>query len=70
MKLAETLYRKVQLLPESAQQEALDFVEYLENKSRRDESAWSLFSLAAALRGLESDVWPEYGLDDLKERWH
>jgi ABC-type glycerol-3-phosphate transport system substrate-binding protein len=56
-------------LPEPAQKEALDFVEYLEQKSHQDDRLWSLNSLASALDGLESDIWPEYRSEDLKERW-
>ena len=69
MQLAEIVYKKVQSLPEPAQQEVLDYVEYLELKSRKDDSEWAQNSLRVALRGLEGDDWPEYGPDDMKECW-
>jgi len=69
MQLAEIVYQKIKSLPEPAQKEVLDFVEYLEQKSRQDDRLWSLMSLESALRGLEPDIWPEYGPEDLKERW-
>jgi hypothetical protein len=69
MQLAEIVYRKVKSLAEPEQKEVLDFVEYLEEKLRRDDRAWSLHSLAAATAGLESDNWPEFKPEDLKEHW-
>jgi hypothetical protein len=69
MILAEIVYQKTKSLPEQAQKEILDFVEYREQKSRQDDRFWSLMSLESALRGLEGDSWPEYGPDDMKERW-
>jgi len=69
MQLAEIVFKKVQLLPETAQREVLDFVEYLEQKSRLDDRDWSVHSLAAALRGIEADTWPDIRMEDLKERW-
>jgi hypothetical protein len=69
MIVAEIVYQKIKLLPEQAQKEILDFVEYLERKSHPDDHLWSLISLESALRGLESDTWPDYGPNDLKERW-
>ena len=70
MQLPEIVYNKLKSLPEPAQKEVLEFVEYLEQKSRRDDRLWCLSSLATALQGLESDVWPAYEDGDLKERWH
>ena len=69
MIVAEIVYQKIKSLPEQAQKEILDFVEYLERKSHPDDNLWSLMSLESALRGLESDTWPDYGPEDLKERW-
>jgi hypothetical protein len=67
MQLPEIVYDKLKSLPEPAQKEVLEFVEFLEQKSRQDERLWSLSSLASALQGLESDVWPVYEAGDLKE---
>jgi hypothetical protein len=69
MQLAEIVYNKIRSLPEPAQKEVLDFVEYLEQKSRQDDHRWSLLSLQSAMQGLEDDDWPEYGVEDLRERW-
>jgi hypothetical protein len=67
MKTAEVIYQKVKTLPEASQSEVLDFVEYLTQKLRREDAAWSEMSLANALRGMESDVWPDYDEEALKE---
>ena len=69
MQLAETAIKKIQSLPEAIQREVLDFIEFLEQKSRRDDQQWSGLSLALAQRGLESDNWPEYRAGDLREHW-
>jgi len=69
MKTAELIYQKVRSLPETSQGEVLDFIEYLTRKLRREDTAWSEMSLANALRGMEEDVFPDYGESDLKERW-
>jgi len=69
MQLAEIVFKKMQSLPESVQREVLDFIEFLEQKSRRDDRHWSRLSLALALRGMESDNWPEYRTEDLREHW-
>jgi hypothetical protein len=49
----------------------LDFVEFLESRRqehtvREDEIAWSAFSLASAMRGMEDEETP-YSLADVKE---
>ena len=69
MKTVDRIYERVQVLPESVQQEVLDFVENLAHKLRQKEMHWSELSLKAALHGLEDDVWPEYGEEDFKEKW-
>ena len=56
-------------LPEEAQREVLDFVAFLKQKLRKEDGRWTELSLAAALRGMEGDVWPEYAEQDFKERW-
>jgi hypothetical protein len=60
MKLAEKIISHIENLPETYQAEVLDFVEFLENKSRKlrggddeDRSLWSHFSLSQAMRGME-----------------
>ena len=69
MTVADVIYDKVRGLPELTQHEVLDCVEYLSLKLREEEACWSELSLAAALRGLEEEVWPEYSEEDLKEKW-
>jgi len=59
----------VKLLPEPTQQEVLDFVDYLLQRSRQEDVLWSRLSLRWALRGLEDEEWPEYDAQDLKEKW-
>jgi len=63
MSVAEQILQHVSSLPEAAQSEVLDFVEYLEAKS--DRTNWSEFSLAQAMRGMESEK-ELYSLKDIK----
>jgi hypothetical protein len=58
-------------LSESARQEVLDFVEFLESReaeevARQDNAQWSRLSLTSAMRGMEGKDSP-YTLSDLKE---
>jgi len=58
-------------LSESARQEVLDFVQFLESReagevARRDNARWSRLSLTSAMRGMEGEDSP-YALSDLKE---
>jgi len=63
MSVAEQILQHVSSLPEAAQSEVLDFVEYLESKS--DRNNWSEFSLTQAMRGMESEK-EFYSLKDIK----
>jgi hypothetical protein len=73
MTTADLIYQKVKNLPDEKQIEVLDFLEYLDLKSHVGaegmEIDWASFSLAAAMRGMESEAMPEYALSDLKERF-
>ena len=84
MPVTERINERVRRLPERAQAEVLDFVEFLLTKSEREtrkpetteqepaqqeERAWNQFSLASALRGMEDEDGPDYTEDDLKERF-
>jgi hypothetical protein len=69
MTIAELVQEKVRLLPEPTQQEVLDFVDYLLQRSRQEDVLWSKLSLRWALRGLEDEEWPEYDAQGLKEKW-
>lgn len=69
MAVAEQIQEKVKLLPQSAQYEVLDFVEYLLHRSRQEDLLWSKLSLRWALRDLEDEEEPEYDGEDLQETW-
>ena len=70
MTLTEEILQHVQTLPESVKAEVLDFVEYLELKSKKveEEVEWSDLSLSYAMRGMEKETTP-YSINDLKERY-
>lgn len=73
MTLAEKIFSHIENLPETYQAEVLDFVEFLESKSKKlgdgedeDRAPWSQFSLSQAMQGMEDDD-ELYSLDDLVE---
>lgn len=71
MTTSEAIIQHLKRLPEPAKAEVLDFIEFLQARApksaaRREELAWSEFSLASAMRGMEDEDSP-YTLDDLKE---
>lgn len=71
MTTAQAIARHIETLPEAAQREVLDFVEFLESMTepgivRERDGAWSSFSLASAMRGMEDEPSP-YTVADLKE---
>jgi hypothetical protein len=67
MSVIEKLTKDLQNLPDSAQAEVLDFVEFLTTKAQNAEHAeWAAFSLTQAARGMEKE--PDlYSECDLKE---
>lgn len=73
MSITESIQKHVQLLPDTLQQEVLDFVKFLlfkreqEATPEQDEIEWLDFSLASAMRGMEDEDTPVYTTDDLKE---
>ncbi len=69
MAIAELVQEKVKLLPEPTQREVLGFVDYLLQRSRQEDVLWSKLSLRWALRGLEDEEWPEYDVQELREKW-
>ena len=69
MKTLDRIYEETKALPETVQREVLDFVEYLAHKLQKENAGWPGLSVAAALRGLEDEVWPEYRNEDIKEKW-
>lgn len=71
MTTSEAIVQHLRSLPESTKQEVLDFVEFLKSRRqermiREEEMAWSEFSVASAMRGMEEEETP-YTLADLKE---
>lgn len=70
MTLTEEIVHHIQSLPDSLKAEVLDFVEYLEIKSKKSEEEidWSALSLSFAMRSMEKELTP-YTIGDLKERF-
>lgn len=70
MTLTEEIIQHVQTLPELLKAEVLDFVEYLELKTKKvqEEIDWSALSLSSEMRGLEKEA-TLYSVSDLKERF-
>jgi hypothetical protein len=71
MTTVEKIAQHLQSLPEPAQQEILDFVEFLKlrrdiPKDREENAMWTDLSLASAMRGMESED-SSYALTDIKE---
>ncbi len=71
MTTTQAILEHLKVLPESAQQEVLDFVKSLESRwtglARSEEDvAWSHLSLACAMRDMEDEK-TAYTLADLKE---
>ena len=70
MSTAEKILEQLQNLPESVQAEVLDFVSYLEAKTKntvQEPNVELEISLLMAMRGMEDEDVPEYSRDDLKE---
>jgi hypothetical protein len=70
MNTAEKIYGHLLNLPESVQDEVLDFVSYLETKANNailEPNIELKISLAMEMRGMEDEDLPEYTMDDLKE---
>ena len=67
MTIDEKIYRYVQKLPRSFQQELLDYVEYLVMKANQEEKRdWDSLSLSSAMRGMDDET-VSYNLSDLQE---
>jgi hypothetical protein len=68
MSTAEAILQHLKSLPDSAQREVLDFVQFLESRlTEREESLmWSDFSLTSAMQGMEDEE-TLYSLADIKE---
>ena len=70
MTTLEKIVENLKTMPESAQTEVLDFVEYLKSKEDRggDGYQWGQFSLDFAMRGIAEEPSP-YGVQDIKEKF-
>jgi hypothetical protein len=67
MSIAERINITVKRLPELKQIEVLDFVEYLQSRTEKEEyKEWNDLSLSSAMRGMEDEHSP-YSTNDLKE---
>ncbi|MCX5643201.1 MAG: DUF2281 domain-containing protein [Phycisphaerae bacterium] len=71
MTTAQAILEHLKSLPDSARREVLDFIKFLESRreeliQREEDAAWSHFSLASAMRGMEDEETP-YTVADLKE---
>jgi hypothetical protein len=66
----EEIVENMKAMPESAQAEVLEFIEFLKYKERNydDSQKWSGFSLASAVRGISEEPSP-YGEQDIKEKF-
>jgi hypothetical protein len=71
MGLAERIFEEVKALPEDEARKVLLFIEHVKavEQVAEEKGGWEKLSLAGALAGLEDDVFPEYGEDELLERW-
>jgi hypothetical protein len=69
MTTLEKIVENLKTMPESAQTEVLDFVEYLKSKEDRggDGYKWGEFSLDSAMRGIAEEPSP-YCVQDIKEK--
>ena len=70
MTTLEKIVENLKTMPESAQAEVLDYVEYL--KSKGDDGVegykWGEFSLDSAMREIAEEPSP-YGVEDIKEKF-
>jgi hypothetical protein len=68
MVLNEKIQECIRKLPESLQEEMLDYLEFLLVKAQRENNDWSSLALASALRGMQNE--PDlYTLSDLKVKY-
>jgi hypothetical protein len=74
MTIKQVIQEKIDILPESKQEEVLNFLNSLiesqsEFHAQYENVEWAQFSLEQAMRGLENDLLPEYTEQDLKKKW-
>lgn len=69
MVMNQQIQAYLEKLPAAYEEEVLDFLAFLLVKSEREEEkAWSKFSLAAAMRGMEKEP-SIYKISDLKVKY-
>lgn len=72
MTIVEKIIDQLKSMPEYAQAEVLDFVEYIKSKENRkgegEDYEWSKFSLESAMREIKEES-RSYRVEDLKERF-
>ena len=71
MTTTETILQQLKSLPEFEQRVVLDFVEFLKFRHQKpteseEDTSWTEFSLASAMRGMEGEETP-YTLSDIRE---
>ncbi len=74
MNIVEQIRQKSSQLPEHLQREVLDYIEFVlakraEREQRQMDSAWSDFSLASAMRGMEDEDISDYETVKFVEKW-
>jgi hypothetical protein len=69
MTTLEKIVENLKTMPESAQTDVLDYVEYLKSKEERGGNGypWMQFSLESAMRGIAEEPTP-YAVEDIKEK--
>ncbi len=71
MTTIQAIVQRLQVLPETAQQEILHYTEFLHTRAKEREEAgshdaWTALSLSTAMRGMEEESSP-YTAEDIKE---
>ena len=70
MTTLEKIVESLKTMPESAQTDVLDYVEYLKSKEGRRDNGyqWTQFSLESAMRGIAEEP-TSYEIQDIKEKF-
>jgi len=73
MNTVERIVGHLKTMPESEQDEVLNFIEHLKTSAQRrkrneEELEWGQFSLKSAMRGIEEET-STYGIEDIKEQF-
>ncbi len=70
MTTLEKIVENLKTMPESAQTDVLDYVEYVKSKEERGGNGyqWTQFSLESAMRGIAEEP-TSYEVQDIKEKF-